>query len=168
MLRDFVIDKVWGKLRSDTRMKCPLSGKPIIDLGIYTKNRTFRIPGSCKLAIPKDPACDPLVPLPSKEFFMITRMADRREIPGSIPRKVSWPAKSLFKGGSTPKKRRRATLDAHPKRTDQGRLHPLAIPRTIPETIFEKKKKIKMAPWSLRTSKSSSQRTSTSPRALRT
>ena len=85
-MREFVENKVWGKVRSDPRMTCPSSGKPIIDLGIYNKNRTFRIPGSCKMALPKDPIYDPILPLPSKAFFLETRMADRGESLGAIPR----------------------------------------------------------------------------------
>ena len=142
-MKDFVINKVWGKLRSDSRMKCPLTGKPIIDMDIYTKNRTFRIPGSCKVAIPKNPECDPLVPLPSKEFFMITRMADRREIPGSIPQDVFRKAKLPFQGCGTNKKRRRATWDVSPTKKDKERIPPLTIPKPKPVTLFEKKKKIK-------------------------
>ena len=79
-------NKVWGKVRSNPRMTCTTAGKPILDLGIYTKNKTFRIPGSCKTALPKDPTCDPNIPLPSKAFFMNTRMADRRDSLGTIPR----------------------------------------------------------------------------------
>ena len=31
-------------------MKCPVKGKPILDLGVYTKNRCWRVPGSTNWA----------------------------------------------------------------------------------------------------------------------
>ena len=78
-MKEFVKNKVWGKVRTDTRMTCTTTRKPILDLGIYTKNRTFCIPGPCKTALPKDPTCDPTIPFPSKAFSIDTRMADRRD-----------------------------------------------------------------------------------------
>ena len=45
--------------------------KPIVDLTIYTKNRLFRVPGSSKW---EDYTQQPL---PNRQFFMQTRMADR-------------------------------------------------------------------------------------------
>ena len=49
-MRTFVIDKVWNKIKTHALMKCPIKGKPILDLGVYTKNRCWRVPGSTKWA----------------------------------------------------------------------------------------------------------------------
>ena len=55
-------------------MKCPVKGKPILDLKVYTKNRCWRVPGSTKWA-----ECTSWNPaLPEKKFFMKTRMCDRQ------------------------------------------------------------------------------------------
>ena len=72
-MRTFVIDKVWNKIKTHALMKCPIKGKPILDLRVYTKNRCWRVPGSTKWA-----ECTRWNPaLPEKEFFMKTRMSDR-------------------------------------------------------------------------------------------
>ena len=44
-MRQLVKNRIWGKLQPNQRMWCPSTGKPILDIDIYTKNRTFRIPG---------------------------------------------------------------------------------------------------------------------------
>ena len=56
-------------------MYCGWKKKPIIDLSIYTKNRNFRVPGSSKHAGFKQ------ISISSRDFFMATRMADRRGFP---------------------------------------------------------------------------------------
>ena len=76
-MRDFVRDKVWNKIKAHPLMRCPVKGKPILDLGVYTKNRCWRVPGSTKGA--EWPGKNE--PLPEKNFFMLTRMSDRRESP---------------------------------------------------------------------------------------
>ena len=58
-------------------MKFPIKGKPILDLGVYTKNRCWRVPGSVKGA---EWSVKNLV-LPEKNFFIHTRMSDRRGSP---------------------------------------------------------------------------------------
>ena len=80
-MRQWVKNKIWKLLQGDQAMWCPSTGKPILDLGIYTKNRTFRVPGSCKRSLPQWPHTDPPTALPTKAFFMRTRMADRRVDP---------------------------------------------------------------------------------------
>ena len=74
-MQPFVTEKIWGSLKHMKSMYCGLTKKPIIDLGIYTKNRNFRVPGSSKYHGFK------YVPLPTRAFFMATRMADRLENP---------------------------------------------------------------------------------------
>ena len=50
-MRPFVKKQIWGKLKPNSKMKCPSTAKPILDLEIYTKTETsvFRDPTS-KLA----------------------------------------------------------------------------------------------------------------------
>ena len=76
-MRDFVRDKVWKMIKAHPLMRCPVKGKPILDLRVYTKNRCWRVPGSTKRA--EWPGKNE--PLPEKNFFMLTRMSDRRESP---------------------------------------------------------------------------------------
>ena len=66
-------------------MWCGRKRRPIVDLKIYTKNRTFRVPGSSKW---KD--YHPL-PLPSLQFFIDTRMADRRTRPDWLTPQLTIP-----------------------------------------------------------------------------
>ena len=106
-MRKFVKNQVWGKLKSNPRMRCPSVGKPILDLGIYTKNRTFRVPDSCKTTLPTKPMCDPIIPLPSKEFFIVTRMADRRKFSCYIPQQIFLRADSTTKNCSTSRKKKK-------------------------------------------------------------
>ena len=58
-------------------MKCPIKGKPILDIGVYTKNRCWKVPGYIKWAewTNENP------PLPEMNFFMKTRMSDRHGTP---------------------------------------------------------------------------------------
>ena len=60
-------------------MKCPVLGKPILDPWLYTKNRCWRVPGSTKGA--EWPGKNQS--LPEKNFFIQTRMSDRRGRPTS-------------------------------------------------------------------------------------
>jgi hypothetical protein len=76
-MRDFVCTLVWGKLEGRPEMKCPKTGEPLVDLKVYTKNRVFRVPGSSKLRGYR------AVPLPTREFFMASRLGDRPG-PGEI------------------------------------------------------------------------------------
>ena len=74
-MRTFVKKKVWPKLEQRRDMHCPFSKKPILDLDIYTKNRVFRVPGSSKYEEYV------AVKMPSRDFFMRTKMADRLSTP---------------------------------------------------------------------------------------
>ena len=74
-MRPLVTEKIWGSLKNRSDMYCKLTKKPIIDLGIYTKNRNFRVPGSSKYH------GFHRVPLPTQEFFMANRMAYRMRVP---------------------------------------------------------------------------------------
>ena len=56
-------------------MYCPWTGKPILDMGIYTKHRQFKIPGSSKAENNRQ------LPLPSRDFFKKCRIIDRRGDP---------------------------------------------------------------------------------------
>ena len=58
-------------------MWCPILEKPILDLKVYTKNRQFRIRGSLKGSEKKKPNPS----LRHRDFFMSTRMCDRRGPP---------------------------------------------------------------------------------------
>ena len=107
-MRDFVWNQVWKKLRPNPKLKCPTTGKPILDLSIYSMNRTFRVPGSSKAALPINPKCDPILPLPSWKFFMDTRMADRRKSPGPNQRQFFWCAKTINDNKPAAKKKEKA------------------------------------------------------------
>ena len=74
-MRPWVTEKIWGSLKHREDMYCGLTKKPIIDLSIYTKNRNFKVPGSSKYVGFHQ------YPLPSRAFFMATRMADRLKPP---------------------------------------------------------------------------------------
>ena len=76
-MRDFVRDKVWERIKAHPLMRCPVKGKPILDLGVYTKNRCWRVPGSTKGA--EWPGENE--PLPEMALFMQTRMSDRQGSP---------------------------------------------------------------------------------------
>ena len=71
----FVKNNIWNLLKDRSDMWCGKKKKPIIDFNIYSKNQPFRVPGSSKYVDYHT------LPLPSLEFFMDTRMADRRTIP---------------------------------------------------------------------------------------
>ena len=136
-------------------MTCPSTGKPILDLGIYTKNRTFRIPGSCKKAIPKDPIYDPTLPLPTKAFFMDTRMADRGKSLGAIPKPLFLHSATTNQHSPATKKRRRIPWNTHSEIRNEGRQHPQPTMHPKLDTILGKnKKRSKMTPWSLSETKS--------------
>ena len=74
-MEPWVTEKIWGSLKHREDMYCELKKKPIIDLSIYTKNRNFKVPGSSKYVGFHQ------YPLPSRAFFMATRMADRLNPP---------------------------------------------------------------------------------------
>ena len=74
-MRTFVINNIWPRLRDRPDMWCGRKKRPIMDLTIYTMNRPFRVPGSSKYD-----DYHPL-PLPSRQLFTDTRMADRRTPP---------------------------------------------------------------------------------------
>ena len=74
-MKTFVINNIWPRLRDRPDMWCGRKKKPIMDLKIYTMNRPFRVPGSSKYD-----DYHPL-PLPSRQLFTDTRMADRRTPP---------------------------------------------------------------------------------------
>ena len=88
------------------RPKKALTKKPIIDLGIYTKNRNFKVPGSSKYH------GFHRVPLPSYEFSMATRMADRLRIPDltteqlNLKGEMTIRASALFPKEQIPTKKR--------------------------------------------------------------
>ena len=65
-MRNFVRDRVWKKIMTLPLMKCPIKGKPILDLSVYTKNRCWRLPGSVKGA--EWPGRN--LALPQKKFFI--------------------------------------------------------------------------------------------------
>jgi len=56
---------------------------PIVDLKIYTKDRLFRVPGSSKWEEYTQ------IPMPTRQFFMNTRMADRYVRPDITTDQVS-------------------------------------------------------------------------------
>ena len=82
-MKPFVMNKIWPRLKDRQDMWCGRKRRPIVDLTIYTRNRTFRVPGSSKW---KD--YHPR-PLPSLEFFLDTRMADRRTQPDVLTPELS-------------------------------------------------------------------------------
>ena len=72
-MKDFVQNEIWGRLKHRKDMWCGIKHKPLINLRIYTKDWAFKVIGSVKW-------CDRSyhkLPLPSKELFLATRMADR-------------------------------------------------------------------------------------------
>ena len=71
-MRSFVKNNIWSRLKDRQDMWCGRKRKPIVDLDIYTKNRPFRVPGSSKYENYYP------IPLPSWQFFLDTRMADRK------------------------------------------------------------------------------------------
>ena len=74
-MKSFVTNNIWPHLKDQQDMWCGKSKRPIIDFSIYSKNQAFRVPGSSKYE-----NYHPL-PLPTLQFFMISRMADRRTQP---------------------------------------------------------------------------------------
>lgn len=74
-MKQFVQEVIWRELKDDQDMWAvnPKSGvqEPIVDMGIYTKSRAFRVPGSSKVK------GYTALPLPTKEFFLKTRLCDR-------------------------------------------------------------------------------------------
>ena len=81
----FVTKNIWPRLKDRDDMWCGRKKRPIIDLTIYTRNRVFRIPGSSKWDDyhPR--------PLPSKQFLIDTRMADRRTKPDLLTSQLTHP-----------------------------------------------------------------------------
>ena len=74
-MRPLVTEKIWGRLKNRRDMYCRLTKRPIIDMSIYSRNRNFKDPGSSKYAGFYQ------YPLPTRDFFMVTRMADRLKPP---------------------------------------------------------------------------------------
>ena len=56
-------------------MYCPWTGKPIVDMDIYTKHRQFKLPGSSKAGSNRQ------LPLPTRDFLKKCRIIDRRGDP---------------------------------------------------------------------------------------
>ena len=90
-MKPFAVDKVWKRIKTHPLMKCPIKGKPILDLSVYSKNRCWKVPGSTKWV----EWTGENLALPEKNFFMKTRMSDRHgtytysaielDIPGRSP-----------------------------------------------------------------------------------
>ena len=72
-MKDFVDKDIWGRLKHRKDMWCERKHKPLVSLRIYTRNWAFKVLGSVKW---HDRSYHH-VPLPKKELFMATRMADR-------------------------------------------------------------------------------------------
>ena len=68
---DLVRNTVWQRLRHRENMVHGARSSPIIDFRIYSKNRLFRVPCSSKWEEGNK------LQMPSRHFFMYTRMADR-------------------------------------------------------------------------------------------
>ena len=135
-------------------MKCPTTGKPILDLELFTKNKLFRIPGSSKTVLIKYLKCDLILSLHSGAFYMDTRMADRRQSPGTIRRQLFRCARTIVPNNSATNKRRRTTQGTHSAVRDQGRLHPPPSLQHKPLRTIEERVITKMTPWSLSWSRS--------------
>ena len=80
-MKDFVKEQIWRRLkhRNDMWWLCEIKHKPLINLDVYTKDWAFKVVESVNW---HDRTYHQLT-VPSKEFFMATRMADRTGIPFS-------------------------------------------------------------------------------------
>ena len=69
VMKDWLLERIWiNKLQNDPQMMrseedCP-GGESIIDWGVYTKNRAFRLPGSSKEKNYRQ------LPFPERDFFL--------------------------------------------------------------------------------------------------
>jgi hypothetical protein len=113
-MADWVKLLLWPCLSEDADMLC--GGDPIIDLGVYSKNRALRMPGSSKYA---EAGRRPLPVLPSKEFAYSIRMGDHLgppdvtsvEVTGLLARRIPQTV-----GRGRPRKRLRKRGVATPAR----------------------------------------------------
>lgn len=78
LIKDWLQREVWSTtLQQDPDMYTS-EGEPIIDFGVYTRNRAFRIPGSSKSDDYKE------MKLPEKDFFMATVLSE------PLPANFAW------------------------------------------------------------------------------
>ena len=105
-MREFVVTDIWERqLKSRAEMHYTKAGsmeaKPIVDLGVYTKNRAFRVPGSIKWDKENKEGKNALS-LPSREFFLATRLSSYRNVNIHIEPQVAGQT-----ANSTPQRRTR-------------------------------------------------------------
>ena len=103
-MKDFEKEQVWGRLKHRKDIWCEIKLKPLINLDIYTKDWAFKVVGSVNW---HDRTYQQLT-VPSKEFFMATRMADRTGIPSFSNIRTSW-----YKRGSPAGEGEMEGPDAH-------------------------------------------------------
>ena len=96
-MRPLVTEKIWGSLKDRRDMYCGL------DLGIYTRNRNFKIPGSSKYAGFYQ------YPFPSRAFFMATRMADRLKPPDLSTEQLNLKGLMTFRSSHSHSEGKKAT-----------------------------------------------------------
>ena len=106
-------------------MYCPWTGKPILNMGVYTPNRQLKIPGSSKDGTSKR------VPLPPREFLRKCRIIDRQGVP-------DFTAEDLGIIASVQNRSRRLHTSADD----------MPLPLTfLPQQNMEPSKKRKRFPW---------------------
>ena len=134
-MRPLVTEKIWGSLKNRRDMFCELTKKPVIDLSVYTKNRNFRVPGSSKY--------DGFywAPLPSREFFMATRMADRIGFPDRTIEQLKLKGTMTIRSSSAfiPRKqggtRKRQLVSSYAGRMKSHQANPISLQDSKPAKL---------------------------------
>ena len=97
-------EKIWGIQKHRKVMYCELTKKPIVDMSTYSRNRIFKVPGSSKYHRFYQYA------LPSRKFFMATRMADRLKPPDLKTEQLNLKGTMTFRSSAIHKSDREAKV----------------------------------------------------------